>query len=99
MRDSDRVDWSKVRYVECHGSATELGDPIEVTALTQAYQRWTPERGFCRIGSVKSNFGHLDRAAGVAGLIKTVLSLEHGPLPPVLPGQSSRSWEPAMRAI
>ncbi len=71
-----------IGYVEAHGSATELGDPIEVTALTKAFRRFTDRRTDCPIGSVKSNFGHLDRAAGVTGLIKTVLSLEHGEIPP-----------------
>ena len=71
-----------IGYVEAHGSATELGDPIEVTALTKAFRRFTDRRADCPIGSVKSNFGHLDRAAGVTGLIKTVLSLEHGEIPP-----------------
>ena len=70
-----------IGYVEAHGSATELGDPIEVTALTSAWRRFTDQKNFCAIGSVKSNFGHLDRAAGVAGLIKTVLTLRHGEIP------------------
>ena len=76
------VDPATVSYVEAHGSATELGDPIEVAALTKAYRRWTEETGYCAIGSIKSNFGHLDRAAGAAGLIKTVLALEHEEIPP-----------------
>jgi acyl transferase domain-containing protein/acyl carrier protein len=76
------VDPSTLGYVEAHGSATELGDPIEVTALTKAFRRWTDRAGFCPIGSVKSNFGHLDRAAGVTGLIKTVLALQHEEIPP-----------------
>jgi len=73
-----------VSYVEAHGTATELGDPIEIAALTRAFQSRTQARGFCAIGSVKSNVGHLDAAAGVTGLIKTVLALEHGFLPPSL---------------
>ncbi len=76
------VDPATVSYVEAHGSATELGDPIEIAALTKAFRRWTDEKGFCGIGSVKSNFGHLDRAAGATGLIKTVLALGHEELPP-----------------
>ena len=71
-----------VSYLEAHGSATGLGDPIELAALTKAFRRSTGRQGYCPIGSVKSNFGHLDRAAGVTGLIKTVLALEHGELPP-----------------
>ena len=73
-----------ITYVEAHGTATELGDPIEVAALTQAFRATTPQKGFCAMGSVKSNFGHCDTAAGVVGLIKTVLSLEHGEIPPSL---------------
>ncbi|PYP88083.1 MAG: beta-ketoacyl synthase [Blastocatellia bacterium AA13] len=76
------VDPETVGYVEAHGSATELGDPIEVTALTKAFQSFTDKRGFCALGSVKSNFGHLDRAAGVTAVIKTALSLEHKQIPP-----------------
>ncbi|GMT99726.1 hypothetical protein KH5H1_38460 [Corallococcus caeni] len=73
---------SDVSYVEAHGTATALGDPIEVAALKQAFQG-APE-GACGLGAVKSNFGHLDAAAGVAGVIKTVLSMEHRTLPPTL---------------
>lgn len=73
-----------ITYVEAHGTATELGDPAEVAALTQAFGHGTDRRGFCAIGSVKSNLGHLDAAAGVTGLIKTVLALEHGEIPPSL---------------
>jgi acyl transferase domain-containing protein len=70
-----------ISYVEAHGTATPLGDPVEVAALTQAFRRQTEGRGFCAIGSVKSNVGHLDAAAGVTGLIKTVLALRHEELP------------------
>ncbi|HXU83312.1 MAG TPA: polyketide synthase, partial [Polyangia bacterium] len=73
-----------VSYVEAHGTATPLGDPIEVEALTRAFRLGTDKKGFCAIGSAKTNFGHLDRAAGVAALIKTVLSLKHGQIPPTL---------------
>src|SRR6202035_1229655 len=78
------VDPDTISYVEAHGTATPLGDPIEVEALTRAYRSHTRRKGFCALGSVKSNVGHLDTAAGVAGLIKTVLSLEHRQLPPSL---------------
>jgi acyl transferase domain-containing protein/acyl carrier protein len=71
-----------IRYVEGHGSGTELGDPIEIAALTEAFGPHTGRRGFCAVGSVKSNIGHADAAAGVAGFIKTVLSLEHATVPP-----------------
>jgi acyl transferase domain-containing protein/thioesterase domain-containing protein/acyl carrier protein len=73
-----------IQYVECHGTGTYLGDPIEVEALTQAFRRSTDQKGFCRIGSVKTNIGHLDTAAGVVSLIKTTLALSHGEIPPSL---------------
>jgi amino acid adenylation domain-containing protein len=73
-----------ISYVEAHGTGTPLGDPIEITALTQAFRRQTGKTGFCAIGSVKTNIGHLDAAAGVAGLIKTVLALRRGEIPPSL---------------
>ena len=68
-----------ISYIEAHGTGTELGDPIELAALTQAFQ--TDQTGFCAIGSVKTNIGHLDAAAGIAGLIKTVLALQHKQIP------------------
>ena len=64
-------------YVEAHGTGTVVGDPIEVRALTQAFRKTGSRTGYCAIGSLKSNVGHLDAAAGVGGLIKTVLALEH----------------------
>jgi acyl transferase domain-containing protein/SAM-dependent methyltransferase/acyl carrier protein len=73
-----------ITYVETHGTGTALGDPIEIAALTRAFRARTQKKGFCAIGSVKTNFGHLDEAAGVAGLIKTVLALEHRQIPPSL---------------
>ncbi len=78
------IDPDTVTYIETHGTGTPLGDPIEIAALTKAFQNETAEKGFCAIGSVKSNIGHLDAAAGIAGFIKTVLSLKHGMLPPSL---------------
>ena len=80
------VDASTVNYVETHGTATILGDPIEIAALTQAFRQSTSSQknGFCAIGSVKTNVGHLDEAAGIAGLIKTVLALQHRSIPPSL---------------
>ena len=68
-------------YLEAHGTGTRLGDPIEIEALTRALRRDTDDRGFCAIGSVKTNLGHLVAAAGAASLIKTVLALEHQTLP------------------
>ncbi|SCG78411.1 non-ribosomal peptide synthetase/type I polyketide synthase [Micromonospora humi] len=73
-----------VGYVEAHGTGTSLGDPIEVTALTEAFRRGTDARGFCGLGSVKANIGHTDAAAGVAGLIKTVMALWTRTLPPTI---------------
>ena len=76
-----RIDARSVGYVECHGTATPLGDPIEIAALTKAFGASTTDRQFCAVGSVKSNIGHLDAAAGVVGLIKTALALEHELIP------------------
>ncbi len=73
-----------ISYVEAHGTGTELGDPIEVRALTQAFRTATDAKNFCALGSVKTNIGHTDAAAGAAGLIKTILALEHRQLPPSL---------------
>ncbi|WP_169518313.1 non-ribosomal peptide synthetase/type I polyketide synthase [Solimonas variicoloris] len=73
-----------IGYVECHGTATPLGDPIEIAALSKVYGAETDARQFCAVGSAKSNIGHLDAAAGVTGLIKTALALHHGQLPPTL---------------
>ena len=73
-----------VDYIECHGTGTYLGDPIEVAALTWAFRQTTDESGFCRLGSVKTNIGHLDTAAGAASLIKTALSLHNRQIPPSL---------------
>jgi phthiocerol/phenolphthiocerol synthesis type-I polyketide synthase E len=73
-----------VSYIEAHGTGTPLGDPIEIAGLTRAFRAHTDKQAFCAIGSVKTNIGHLGAAAGVAGLIKTVLSLTHQELPPSL---------------
>jgi acyl transferase domain-containing protein len=78
------VDAASVSYVEAHGSGTALGDPIEVAALDRVFRRRTARRGFCAVGSVKTNIGHLDAAAGIAGLLKTVLALAHRQIPPSL---------------
>jgi len=73
-----------VQYVEAHGTGTSVGDPIEIEALTQAFRVTTGKTGFCGIGSVKTNIGHLDTAAGVAGFCKAVLAMQHGEIPPSL---------------
>ncbi len=69
-------------YIEAHGTGTQLGDPIEVAALTEVFASRPPPAQPCRLGSVKANIGHLDTAAGMAGLAKVVLSLKHGRIPP-----------------
>ncbi|WP_067694366.1 type I polyketide synthase [Nocardia jejuensis] len=76
-----RIEASSIGMVEAHGTATLVGDPIEVAALTKAFRQSTDRIGYCLLGSAKTNIGHTDTAAGVAGLIKAVLSLEHGLIP------------------
>ncbi len=78
------VSADEIGYVEAHGTATALGDPIEIDALNRAFRPQTDRTGYCAIGSVKTNVGHLDTAAGVAGLIKAALALERRSLPPSL---------------
>ena len=73
-----------ITYVEAHGTGTALGDPIEVRALSEVFRAGSAAAQFCGIGSVKSNIGHLSQAAGVAGLIKTALSLHNGMIPPTI---------------
>ncbi|MEV6810769.1 SDR family NAD(P)-dependent oxidoreductase [Micromonospora sp. NPDC051296] len=82
-----------IGYVEAHGTGTPLGDAVEVRALTRAFRETTGRRQYCAIGSVKPNIGHLDAAAGVAGLIKTILAVEHGLLP------ASLHCQPANRSL
>ncbi|MBV9790038.1 MAG: SDR family NAD(P)-dependent oxidoreductase, partial [Chloroflexi bacterium] len=78
------VDPATIGYVEAHGTATRLGDPIEVASLTKAYRTFTERTNFCVIGSAKPNVGHLDRASGVTGLIKTTMMVKHGVIPALL---------------
>lgn len=78
------IDPETITYIEAHGTATPLGDPIEIAALTKVFRGTTEKKHFCGIGSVKSNMGHLDAAAGITGLLKTVLALKHKKLPPSL---------------
>jgi len=73
-----------ISYIEAHGTGTPLGDPIEIQALTRVFRAGTDKKGFCGLGSIKTNIGHLDTAAGIAGLIKTALALKHKTLPPSL---------------
>ncbi len=82
--DMAEVEAGTIDYMEAHGTGTYIGDPIEIAALTRAFRTQTEATGFCAIGSVKSNIGHLAEAAGLAGVIKTVLALKHRQLPPTL---------------
>ncbi|MBB4730094.1 non-ribosomal peptide synthetase, partial [Xanthomonas arboricola] len=78
------IDVESIGYVEAHGTGTPLGDPVEFGALCEAYRRHTDRVGFCGLGSIKSNMGHLDTAAGLAGCLKVILSLVHARIPPTL---------------
>ena len=78
------VEPAAIGYVETHGTATPMGDPVEIEALGRAFGKAPKGRGACLIGSVKTNIGHCDAAAGIAGLIKTLLALRHGRIPPSL---------------
>ena len=78
------VSADEISYVEAHGTGTALGDPIEIAGLTEAFRGTTERRGFCAIGSVKTNIGHLGAAAGVAGIVKVVLALQNRMLYPSL---------------
>ncbi|CAJ1315147.1 SDR family NAD(P)-dependent oxidoreductase [Paenibacillus nuruki] len=75
---------STINYIEAHGTGTSLGDPIEIEALTQAFRTDTLNNGFCQIGSVKTNIGHLESAAGMAGIIKVLMMMKHKKIPPSL---------------
>ncbi|MEZ4727513.1 MAG: beta-ketoacyl synthase N-terminal-like domain-containing protein [Caldilineaceae bacterium] len=78
------VEAEDISYIEAHGTGTSIGDPIEVAALTRVFRAQTARKGFCGIGSVKTNIGHLDVAAGIANVMKTALALHHKILPPSL---------------
>ncbi|HEV2097585.1 MAG TPA: SDR family NAD(P)-dependent oxidoreductase [Stellaceae bacterium] len=78
------VEPDSIGYIECHGTATTLGDPLEIQALIRAFRNARQQTQVCAIGSVKSNFGHLEQCAGMAGLIKAVLALHYGEIPPSL---------------
>ncbi|MFG1951691.1 SDR family NAD(P)-dependent oxidoreductase [Micromonospora sp. NPDC048830] len=82
--DAAGVDPRTVGYVEAHGTATALGDPVEVAALAEVYGRDGTDTGWCWLGAVKTNIGHLISAAGIAGLVKAVLTVQHGLIPPTL---------------
>ncbi|BCJ94415.1 hypothetical protein acsn021_19840 [Anaerocolumna cellulosilytica] len=82
--ENAEVDAATISYIEAHGTGTMLGDPIEVKALTKAFEKYTEHKGYCGIGSVKTNIGHLDTAAGIASIIKVILALQHKKIPPTL---------------
>ncbi|HEY1138400.1 MAG TPA: SDR family NAD(P)-dependent oxidoreductase [Xanthomonadaceae bacterium] len=83
LREAE-VDPRHIGYIEAHGTGTKLGDPIEIAALAKVFQESTPDTGFCAIGSVKSNIGHAEAAAGIAGLTKVLLQLRHRQIVPSL---------------
>jgi polyketide synthase PksJ len=79
-----QVDPDTIQYIEAHATGTQLGDPIEIAALTDAFKRKTNKKNFCAVGTLKSNIGHLDTASGIAALIKTVLVLKNKKIPPAV---------------
>ncbi|BBB93441.1 MAG TPA: SDR family NAD(P)-dependent oxidoreductase [Methylomusa anaerophila] len=85
--DKAGVNARAVSYIEAHGTGTALGDPIEIAGLSQAFQKDTQDTGFCAIGSVKSNIGHLEAAAGIAGVTKIVLQMQNQAIAPSLHAQ------------
>lgn len=78
------VDPETITYIDAHGTGTNLGDPIEIAALTKAFRAYTEKKQFCAIGSVKTNIGHLVNAGGLASVVKTVLAMKHQVIPPSL---------------
>ncbi|MFB6363476.1 amino acid adenylation domain-containing protein [Paenibacillus elgii] len=81
---SARVDPETITYIEAHGTGTKLGDPVEIDGMTKAFRKQTQRKQFCAISTVKTNIGHLYEAAGIAGLIKAVLSLRHRQIAPLV---------------
>ncbi|OKP79493.1 hypothetical protein A3844_28615 [Paenibacillus helianthi] len=84
-----RIDPNTLSYIEAHGTGTKLGDPIEIDGLERAFRHYTDRHQFCAIGSVKTNIGHTDHLAGIAGMIKVILSMKNKQLPPHLHFKSS----------
>ncbi len=78
------IDPESIAYIEAHGTGTKLGDPIEFRALKSSFEEFTDRKGYCGLGSIKTNIGHAAMAAGVAGVIKVMLSFKHDQLPPTL---------------
>jgi polyketide synthase PksN len=79
--ESANIDPQTISYIEAHGTATKLGDPVEIKGITNAFKRYTDKKQFCAIASLKSNIGHLDAAAGIAGVIKAALAVKEGLIP------------------
>ncbi|TMC19494.1 MAG: zinc-binding dehydrogenase [Chloroflexi bacterium] len=86
-----QVDPAQIQMMEAHGTGTKLGDPIEYDALTRAFRKYTEKQEYCALGSIKTNLGHTAGAAGVAGVIKILLSLQHKQIPPSLHFQSGNA--------
>lgn len=78
------IDPNTINYIEAHGTGTQLGDTIEIEALTEAFHRYTKKKQFCAVGSVKTNIGHLDTVSGISGLIKVIMALKNKMIPPIL---------------
>ncbi|MGG0754206.1 SDR family NAD(P)-dependent oxidoreductase [Brevibacillus laterosporus] len=89
--DTFHIQPRNIQMIEAHGTGTKLGDPIEFQALTRSFTKYTDEKHYCAIGSIKSNLGHLAFAAGVTGIIKILLSLQHKQMPPTLHFQKGNS--------
>ena len=85
------IDPRTISYIEAHGTGTSLGDPIEITGLTKAFQKYTKDKQFCAIGSAKSNIGHCESAAGIAGVTKVLLQLRIRPISAVITFGSTES--------
>lgn len=79
--DNANISADQLSYIECHGTGTQLGDPIEISALSKAFRQHTQKTNFCAIGSTKAHIGHLEGAAGLASVIKVVLSMQHRSIP------------------
>lgn len=77
------VNPEEISYIEAHGTGTKLGDPIEIEAISRAFRKFTDKKQFCAVGSIKTNVGHLDYAAGIIGLVKSVMALKHKEIPPL----------------
>ncbi|HXH38509.1 MAG TPA: type I polyketide synthase [Thermoanaerobaculia bacterium] len=82
--DKYQIDPANIQLIEAHGTGTKLGDPIEVEGLKASFEKYTGKKGYCALGSVKSNIGHCLTAAGIAGVIKLLLALKHRQLPPTI---------------